>query len=146
MFRKFEFYRGRKCCFRKVPIITQRAGFLIEWFTFTFFLKLFRHATGRLTHVAPFLHSTILCVFVFLASRKPDDIVFHNRKRAAKEKDRLDLKSALISTQESAALQILLEVCLPTEAEKKVSNRPSVYNLYLSGKLVFGRNINLWSP
>lgn len=36
------------------------------------------------------------------------------------EKDRQELKSALIAAQESACLQILLEVCLPTPAEQVV--------------------------
>ncbi|PVD31271.1 hypothetical protein C0Q70_06683 [Pomacea canaliculata] len=35
------------------------------------------------------------------------------------EKDRQELKSALIAAQESACLQILLEVCLPTPAEQE---------------------------
>lgn len=43
-------------------------------------------------------------------------------KVTAMEKDREELKSALISSQESAVLQILLEVCLPTSAEKKRPN------------------------
>nr|KAI8738299.1 integrator complex subunit 2 [Biomphalaria glabrata] len=36
-----------------------------------------------------------------------------------KEKDRLELKVALLAAQESAIVQILLEVCLPLENEKK---------------------------
>ena len=39
---------------------------------------------------------------------------------AAAEQEREELKVALISAQESAALQILLEVCIPTDVEKKV--------------------------
>ena len=39
---------------------------------------------------------------------------------AAGEQEREELKIALIATQESAAAQILLEVCLPTEFERKV--------------------------
>ncbi|XP_015906555.1 integrator complex subunit 2 isoform X2 [Parasteatoda tepidariorum] len=35
------------------------------------------------------------------------------------EKDRDDLRTALVAAQESAAVQILLECCLPTEADKK---------------------------
>lgn len=35
-----------------------------------------------------------------------------------KEKDRLELKVALLAAQESAIVQILLEVCLPLESEK----------------------------
>ncbi|KAH9503168.1 Integrator complex subunit 2 [Bulinus truncatus] len=38
-----------------------------------------------------------------------------------KEKDRLELKVALLAAQESAIVQILLEVCLPLESEKNKS-------------------------
>ena len=34
------------------------------------------------------------------------------------EKDREDLRMALVQAQESAAVQILLECCLPTEEDK----------------------------
>ena len=36
------------------------------------------------------------------------------------ELEREELKNALIAAQESAAIQILLEVCLPTAEERKV--------------------------
>lgn len=39
------------------------------------------------------------------------------------EKDREDLRTALVAAQESAAVQILLECCLPTE-EDQVRARP----------------------
>ena len=56
---------------------------------------------------------------IILASRKAEKVL-------SKEKDRLELQSALIHAQESAALQILLEICLPSELEKKVGNPASV--------------------
>ena len=36
--------------------------------------------------------------------------------------EREELKMALIQAQESAAIQILLEACLPTDLEKEVDN------------------------
>lgn len=52
-------------------------------------------------------------LFLTIDNKSPQEIL-------ETEKDREELKSALIKTQESAALQILLEVCIPTPAEKKV--------------------------
>lgn len=37
------------------------------------------------------------------------------------EKDREDLRLALVAAQESAAVQILLECCLPTEEDKVIT-------------------------
>ena len=38
------------------------------------------------------------------------------------QQEREELKMALIQAQESAAIQILLEACLPTDLEKEVEN------------------------
>lgn len=49
---------------------------------------------------------------VYLSSRVLD------AASTEKEKDRQELKVALLAAQESAIVQILLEVCLPLECEK----------------------------
>ena len=51
--------------------------------------------------------------FIILGSKPAQEIM-------AAHLERDELKSALISAQESAAIQILLEVCLPTDIEKQV--------------------------
>ena len=52
-----------------------------------------------------------------------------NRTTAANasnaEVEREELKSALISAQESAIVQLLLEICLPTDTEKQVGKQNS---------------------
>uniref|UniRef100_A0A0B7A8V5 Integrator complex subunit 2 n=1 Tax=Arion vulgaris TaxID=1028688 RepID=A0A0B7A8V5_9EUPU len=53
-----------------------------------------------------------------------------------KEKDRQELKMALLAAQESAIVQILLEVCLPLESEKKQASS-ELYNLREIRCLVF---------
>ena len=50
----------------------------------------------------------------------------------AADVEREELKSALITAQESAALQILLEVCLPYDFEETVN---LLMNLYASNEL-----------
>ena len=42
-----------------------------------------------------------------------------NLSQVSNDLERDELKNALVATQESAALQILLEACIPTEEEKK---------------------------
>ena len=46
------------------------------------------------------------------------------------QQEREELKMALIQAQESAAIQILLEACLPTDLEKEVEN--DFLNCFLS--------------
>jgi len=43
--------------------------------------------------------------------------------------EREELKSALVAAQESAIIQILLEICLPTEEERKQSNSAVMYTI-----------------
>ncbi|BFZ18552.1 hypothetical protein BsWGS_21591 [Bradybaena similaris] len=53
-----------------------------------------------------------------------------------KEKDRQELKTALLAAQESAIVQILLEVCLPLDSEKEQASS-ELYNLREVRCLVF---------
>lgn len=59
-----------------------------------------------------------------------------NRTTAASannaEVEREELKSALVSAQESAIVQLLLEICLPTNTEKQVRKRKLLLLLRLS--------------
>lgn len=73
-----------------------------------------RVLNGYLTASRALLSHHLLANPVAAGSKPPLEIM-------AIEKEREELKSTLISTQESAALQILLEVCLPTELENKTA-------------------------
>ncbi|XP_066936944.1 integrator complex subunit 2-like isoform X1 [Clytia hemisphaerica] len=73
---------------------------------------LLRTLRGYLTASRGLLQHHILSNPLNGASRKAEKVL-------SKEKDRLELQSALVHAQESAALQILLEICLPSELEKK---------------------------
>lgn len=44
---------------------------------------------------------------------------------AAVEQEREELRAALVTAQESAAMQILLEVCVPTAQDKVRKQKPS---------------------
>ncbi|CAG5122619.1 unnamed protein product [Candidula unifasciata] len=67
---------------------------------------------------------------VYLSSHVMDAAV------TEKEKDRQELKIALLAAQESAVVQILLEVCLPLESEKEQASS-ELYNLREVRCLVF---------
>ncbi|EEC07439.1 integrator complex subunit, putative, partial [Ixodes scapularis] len=59
---------------------------------------------------------------------------------AEADKDREDLRLALVAAQESAAVQILLECCLPTEAEK---NAPSSKQRLRARKIRGGTRVTM---
>lgn len=63
---------------------------------------------------------------MFLHNHMLSNPILENAAQA--ERERHDLKSALIAAQESAIIQILLECCLPREDEQReVNNHKSTY-------------------
>lgn len=76
---------------------------------------------------------------VYLHNHMLSNPIMDNAAQA--ERERQDLKSALIAAQESAIIQILLECCVPTDEEQREVNTV-ISPVSLSKKILLALNHN----